>query len=237
MKHTTRSTLHGSFLLRLFVLLSLADLALTAWLLSVHPEWVVESNPVAAWWLARFGLAGLAVFKVATVVVVGLICRRLLRSRPVLGHGVLAGACLVVLTVVGYSSYLAHDLHGHAQVLDVLEREGQTLDVKHAELQAYHKMVNHLVNDLVANRLTLKEVVNQMSQSDRSHDPVWVNQMKVVYGSDSLEICLAKSLLRRISSDTFGSDPNVLQRLEEQFTNDFGDPVLADSTTDTVSSS
>ena len=47
----------------LFILLSLVDLALTWWLLAHSYGQVYEANPVARWWLMRYGAAGLAGFK------------------------------------------------------------------------------------------------------------------------------------------------------------------------------
>src|SRR5262249_41553021 len=49
--------------LLLFLLLSLTDLWLTWFLVQRSDGAVYEGNPVAAWWLSRYGLPGLALFK------------------------------------------------------------------------------------------------------------------------------------------------------------------------------
>src|SRR5262245_13138082 len=84
----------------LFVLLSLADLALTCWLLDRSGGAVYEANPVAGWWLARHGWAGLACFKALVVVVVLGLTLAIARSRPVAAGRVLGLGCAVSAFVV-----------------------------------------------------------------------------------------------------------------------------------------
>src|SRR5215471_13598299 len=64
----------------LFILLGVADLLITCYLLGAAPGQFYESNPVARWWLDRWGWAGLASFKAATVLLalaaVGVVARR-----------------------------------------------------------------------------------------------------------------------------------------------------------------
>src|SRR5437588_12828510 len=52
-----------SWKLYLFAVLSAADFVMTWWLLRHGDGVVYESNPVANWWLGRFGWTGLAGFK------------------------------------------------------------------------------------------------------------------------------------------------------------------------------
>src|SRR5205823_2460235 len=55
--------------LPLFLILSVADLLLTWFLVGSGNGPVYEANPAAAWALSRFGWAGLAAVKVASVLV------------------------------------------------------------------------------------------------------------------------------------------------------------------------
>ena len=97
--------------LGLYVVLSAADFGLTWVLLKMNPS-AVESNPVAAEWLARFGWGGLAVFKAATVLVfVGAVVVILRRRRAVVGAGVVTFGCAALLAVTVYSGGLIGDTH------------------------------------------------------------------------------------------------------------------------------
>lgn len=90
----------------LFVLLSLADLALTWFLLSRGKGEVYEGNPIAHSWLVAYGWGGLIVFKAGIVLVVAGLVFIISRYRPRLGGLVLAFACCTLGAVVIYSCYL-----------------------------------------------------------------------------------------------------------------------------------
>src|SRR5215471_14829004 len=75
--------------LLLFALLSLADLSLTWWLLTLPDSPIHEGNPVAEWCLAQFGWIGLAGFKTAVVVLVAGLAVVISRRRPWAGGLVL----------------------------------------------------------------------------------------------------------------------------------------------------
>src|SRR5262249_38923004 len=90
----------------LFVLLSVADLALTWWLLAHSRGQVYEANPVARWWLQQQGWLGLALFKVGVVfLVVGLVVV-IARSQPRTAGCVLGLGCVVLALVVLHSTAL-----------------------------------------------------------------------------------------------------------------------------------
>jgi hypothetical protein len=99
----------------LFVLLSGADLALTWWLLGGSGGEVYEANPVANWWLARAGWAGLAGFKAALVLLVLGLAAVIGRHRPRAADGVLCFACAAVAAVVLYSATLCPTAWGSAE--------------------------------------------------------------------------------------------------------------------------
>jgi hypothetical protein len=94
----------------LFVALNLADFFLTWRLVDGSHGAVVESNPVANWWLTTLGWSGLAAYKVAIVVLVGTVIRVISCKRPRTGGRVLAFACSTLLAVVLYSCWLSWNI-------------------------------------------------------------------------------------------------------------------------------
>ncbi len=90
----------------LFALLSLADLALTWWLLEQSDGQVYEANPLAGWLLAHAGWGGLACFKAAIVLLVLGLAALISRRRPAAADRVLNFACAAMSLVVLYSTAL-----------------------------------------------------------------------------------------------------------------------------------
>lgn len=88
-----------------YVLLNVADWALTYTLLRAHSE-AIESNPVAAACLKGFGWSGLAFYKAATVLVFGTAVYLLARRRPPVAAGVVTFGVVVLVTVNFYSHNL-----------------------------------------------------------------------------------------------------------------------------------
>jgi hypothetical protein len=64
---------------------------------------IVESNPVARWFLHEWGAAGLIGFKAAMTAFVIVIAWIVGRSRPDVARGLLVGGTIVVGAVVVYS--------------------------------------------------------------------------------------------------------------------------------------
>lgn len=90
-----------------FALLSAADFALTWWLIDRPDGGTYEANPVARFWLARFGWLGLAGYKAACVCAVLGLAAVIARSRPRASAGVLRLGCACLAAVVVYSAFLA----------------------------------------------------------------------------------------------------------------------------------
>jgi hypothetical protein len=88
--------------LGLYALLSVADFKLTHTLLTAD-EGAYESNPVAGVWLERYGWAGLAAFKAASVVVFAGALVVVARRRPRVAAGVVTLGCAVLVSVTAYS--------------------------------------------------------------------------------------------------------------------------------------
>ena len=94
-----------------FVLVSLLDIVMTWLALRFSAEGrttstIVEGNPVAHWVLARSGIQGMVVFKLAMTAVVVIIAEIVGRTRPQTARLLLAGGILVVGGVVVYTMRL-----------------------------------------------------------------------------------------------------------------------------------
>ena len=86
----------------LFVLLSIADLVVTYWLLSYSPNFY-ESNPVANWFFRHWNIAGMTFFKFSVVAFVVVISEFVERRRKGFGKFVLIFGCVATAIVVVYS--------------------------------------------------------------------------------------------------------------------------------------
>jgi hypothetical protein len=78
---------------------------------------VYESNPIAEAWLSSYGWAGLALFKLAIILVVATLAAVVSLSRPRTGGHILTFACLAVASVVGYSINLSISEQVHADFI------------------------------------------------------------------------------------------------------------------------
>lgn len=103
----------GKSLLRweslLFIILSVGDLLMTYTLLWRHLE-IYESNPVAAWVLKRWDVAGMTVFKFGLVAFIILISETVERFRARLGRLILLFGIVGTLYAIveGYRLLLEH---------------------------------------------------------------------------------------------------------------------------------
>ena len=94
-----------------FVLISLLDLFMTFLLLyfsnrGMMRNVVVESNPVARYFISGWGTLGLVWFKIAMVTLIVLATQVIATKRQVVAKFVLNGATLFVGIVVAYSAFL-----------------------------------------------------------------------------------------------------------------------------------
>lgn len=93
------------WLILLFLLMSIADLVMTYWLLSINPN-VYESNPLANWFFANWNIAGMTFFKFGVVALVVIISEFVEHRRAGAGKFVLILGSLVTAAVVAYSLHL-----------------------------------------------------------------------------------------------------------------------------------
>lgn len=99
----------------LFIFASALDFFMTYLLLSRDDIRFYESNPVADYFLARWGVRGLVYFKFAVVAFVCLITQYIARTHIHIARGLLIVAIVIVSAVVIYSVYLyytdKHQVH------------------------------------------------------------------------------------------------------------------------------
>ncbi|HYT92683.1 MAG TPA: DUF5658 family protein, partial [Gemmataceae bacterium] len=103
-----------SYLAALFVCFSIADLALTSYLLRLPTGEVYEANWLAREVLASWGLAGLAAFKGLVVLVAGGLLMVVATYRPRAARRLITFACAAVGSVVLYSLGLLFHLEQSA---------------------------------------------------------------------------------------------------------------------------
>jgi hypothetical protein len=199
----------------LFPALSGADLGLTWWLLGQEPAAFYESNPLADWFLGRFGWSGLALFKLALVLLVLGTAAAITRRRPRAGGQVLGGGCAVVAAVVAYSAVLA----GHADTVrdphlpDAVAgaRLKQRLDHQMELANRHNDLKNELSRALRQGRCSLPEAVERLMTSELADDAQWLRHLKRIYRLDAPRDCWATCLLRQALLD-LGDDLSAWER-------------------------
>ncbi len=162
----------------LFVLLSLADLALTCWLLDHSRGQVYEANPLARWWLVRYWATGLACFKAAVVLLVLVLMAVIAHFRPWAAGRILEVSCAILVLVVLHSTALCRTFLVPINAREALEIE-QALDEINREIRAersrmiaFRVFVGDLCNDLLAGRCTLGEAVGRLARTAQGRFPV-----------------------------------------------------------------
>jgi hypothetical protein len=172
--------------LTLYTALGLTDLVLTCYLLQTESGWVYESNPVAQWWLVRWGWSGLAGFKLALLLLVITAVRLIGRYRPRIARHVLTFACGVTVLIVGYSCTLLGTARCQGRVITTedevrIQTESAQIDVQVQRMQAFYKARDQLVEDLNEGRVSLEAVVTQLAATEQVCDPDWLKSLRLAY--------------------------------------------------------
>ena len=204
--------------LTIFALLSVADLFMTWQLVQASDGKVYESNPVANAWLTSFGWAGLTVFKVLAMLLVALSAVYVSMYRPRTGGRILIFACAATAFVVGYSCYLsfgAEPITAAENDTFLVEQKGRLLDKEMVRQKAYQALLTQLGNDLVTHRLTLRQAVDRLAQTDKARSPQWLAMLHRTYPGRSDAECLALHLIGHALL-TLNLDPTVRDRLTSQ---------------------
>jgi hypothetical protein len=203
----------------LFLALSLADLALTWWLLHQAGELVYESNPVANWWLHAHGWIGLAAFKIWTVLLVIGLAVVISLQRPRTAGWVLTFACSVSGGVVLYSCLLSGLVRARESGLSQEETAaraiGRRLDRRLSMNRDYGALLGQLSQELIAGRCTWTEAVERLACSEQGTNPVWLKILRARYPGRSDRECLAANLLDTARA-SLRDDPARVKRLARQ---------------------
>jgi hypothetical protein len=221
--------------LLLFALLSVADLALTWWLLTHSDGVAYEANAVANWWLARFGWLGLACYKASAVLVVAGLCAAIAQRRPVAAGRVLLVGCAVSGAVVAYSAALgSRVVWGGPAAREALaaqqvaahqrQMNGQTRE-KLGKNEAYEALRDELRDDLVAGRCSLEDAAARLARTELVNDPDWRRGVLRIEG-DRPGDQLVATLLIRSAVLALDAQParawRLALRLEREFEAAFG---------------
>jgi hypothetical protein len=215
----------------LFLLLSLADLALTWWLLTQAGGAVYESNPLAGWCLANHGWLGLAAFKVALVVLVLGLATIICRQRPRVAGHLLRFGCAVLGVVVVYGSALAYQADARLEAAnEEVAADREVLNRASAEVfrvrQAYGALRDHLADALSAGHYTLAQASERLATAER---PAGASAWHALpeFAGCSLQEILARQLLASVRGSASMSGQRaaaevVFQRLAAEYAATFG---------------
>jgi len=210
----------------LFCLLSLADLALTCWLLGNAQGQAYEANPLARWCLSRHGLPGLACFKLASVLAVLGLAWAISRSRPRAGGGVLTFACAALAAVVLYSAALC--LGANASPERLLAEKARRLDRELRKAAAYRALMERLAEGVAEGRLTLREAAALAGESEKGQDPAWLECLGKVYPGRAPQECLAANVFAQTLASRRRGDAQAARdlaaRLRQEFYLSYGSP-------------
>jgi hypothetical protein len=218
----------------LFVLLSVADLALTCWLIKRSGGHVYEANPVAGWWLAQHGLGGLVCYKVLAVALVLGLASLIARSRPRAAGRVLGLGCAATAFIVVYSATLSH-----AAMLTPAERRAQAereaarheaainRQARRSFLQreVFWALVDRSADDLRAGRISLRQAAGRLAASERGRDATMRRSLAARYvGLPPGETFAMVVVSRAVHSQPGGprAARRLARRLEREFQLTYG---------------
>ena len=108
---------HPQETLILFVVSAL-DVIMTYYLLTRDDGGFTESNPIARYFLDRWGMAGMAYFKASMTLLVCVITQIVARKNSVLARQVLGLATLIIVAVVIYSVRLHFQHHQFSEMFE-----------------------------------------------------------------------------------------------------------------------
>jgi hypothetical protein len=208
----------------LFVLLGLADLALTWALIHAGRGQVYESNPLAAWVLRCHGWLGLAAFKAATMGLVAGLVLAIACRRPQAASRLLVLACVAAGGVVAYSGYLGLTTAAPLSSLrSAQERTARTIQAQH-RFDDFMALLDRLVRD-VTRGASLVEAAGELELTAlRSCSAHYLELLQKRNEGRPLRESLAANLLNRCVSRTEGPEEalRLARRLEGELCTAFG---------------
>jgi hypothetical protein len=185
-------------MLWLFAAMNLSDLVLT-WFLLNRNGGAYERNPVAAWWLEHFGWPGLVGFKAAVAVMAALAVIFIARRNLLAAGSVLAFACAALLGVLIYSSMLVPEVCAESKSREELSNHYEQLEAHISRYREYQSLLNQLANQLAIDHCSLDTAVNILWQSERVHDPLWIESHSHRFPGYSAQELIAIRLMLEVT--------------------------------------
>jgi hypothetical protein len=189
---------HG---LVLFILLNVADLALTGHLVWLGAGGVYEANWLAGWVLDQHGLTGLAILKALSVAVVASVIGTVYLYRPRMARCLAAFGCVVVGGVVLYSTALWAQLElaplppGYKD-LATIARDRQDLGDRVQRAAEFRVRLQQGAAALAAGRCTLADAVAGLSTAAQAKDAAFLRIVRETLGAQSNTAGLAALAVR-----------------------------------------
>jgi hypothetical protein len=164
---------HPLHFLTLFVLLSVADLLLTGYLLGDPAADAYEANWLAAHVLGQYGFGGLVVYKGLLVALAGAVIWRVGSHHLSAARCLGAFACAATGLVVLYSLALVAGLAPKAPATEIrdvatLEREQLALGRRLELRKAFSAVLERWQTDLASGRCTMSEALAALSTWDEA---------------------------------------------------------------------
>ncbi len=212
----------------LFAILSLADLALTCFLLGRPGGGAYEWNPVASWWLVRFGWAGLTGFKLSIILLIAALTLVVSRSRPHVAGRLLTFGCVALLAVVVYSGSLVRGVRAQSAQYEQIQSESRELDRDLTGRIEFSAQLERLRDELTAGRCSLAEAVEILAESKYVRNGDWLRVLGTRFPGHTLEERLGTYLMycHFVNALEFASDETAQRAcdLHAQFHSLFGRP-------------
>jgi hypothetical protein len=199
-------------MLWLFALMNLSDLALT-WFLLNRNGGAYESNPVAAWWLGRFGWPGLVAFKLSVAALAALAIVLIARRSLLAAGRVLAFACAALLGVLVYSSMLVPEICAESNSREELSNHKERLEAHLSRYREYQSLLDRLANQLTADRCSLDASVKTLCETDRVHDPLWIESLSRRFSGYSVPELIAIRLMLEVMESPDLNPDQVAKRI------------------------
>lgn len=214
--------------LSLFAVLSLADLALTCFLLGRPGGGAYEWNPVASWWLVRFGWAGLAGFKLGILLLIAALILVVSRSRPRAAGRLLNFGCVALLAVIVYSGSLVLSVRAQSADFEQAQDEERKLERDFAGRMEYSILLDRVRGELIARRCTLAEAAEILAGSEFVLNGNWSRVLAPRFPGRTIEEGLSAQLVFGILILASRFPPDEAARLahdlDAQFLSCFGYP-------------
>jgi hypothetical protein len=165
--------------LSLYTALSVTDLVLTWFLLKQPGGGAYEWNPIAAWWLSRFGWWGLAQLKLGVVLLTAALALVVSVYRPRAAGRMLTFGCGVLASVLFYSGLLVPDVLSAASRAGQNDVPSQLLERRCADFRDYTSVLYKLGRDLAYRRCSLAEAMDLLAATEAVRGQQWQQRMAI----------------------------------------------------------